>query len=172
MEFSTKIDRLVQIISVGTIIFLFVIFFIINSNETSAEAQYLTFALVIGIPIITYALAPRGFVINQDGIVIKRLLGPVRIGHNDIKKITQFDKFGHKFRSNFIGSKGLFGYYGYLYLHQKGVYRLFITTLKDVVLIETDKKKYLLSPYPMNTFLLTLSSFTPNITIERKEKFS
>ncbi len=175
MQFGTKIDRFVQYLSVGLIIFLVAIFFVVHLSEAPIEVQYLSLAIFIGIPGITYLFAPRGFIIDQDGIAIKRILGSIRIKHTDIQGITRLDKFSSTARGNlnwkFLGSNGFFGYYGYLFMGKRRTYHLFLSSLEDIILIETEKRKYLLSPYPVDSFLSYLHSFVTNITMIEKEEF-
>jgi len=163
MEFNAKLDRSTQALTIFVIIVVVgVFFFIEKSNEVSSFIQNIYFAIAaagLGLP---YLLAPRKYYVDSSAVLVKRILGSVSIPVSAIEEIELYRDFGRrKLAVNIFGSSGFFGHFGLFWIKGVGVARVYLSSTKDCVRIRCGNKNYLLSPYPVEQFLETLSSFLP-----------
>lgn len=168
MEFEAKLDRHVQMLTVLSIVILggIYLFMMVNSRCISGGKNLYFLFLILAL-LLPYIFAPRKFIVNSDGIGIKRIAGTVLIPWGSIKSVKRHKNisFG-KGVITIFGSQGLYGYFGLFRIKNIGKVYAYLTSIKDCVLIETKSKKYLLSPYPVDEFLYTIQSFSG---IEAKE---
>ena len=79
-KFKAPYDKLVQIITWGTILLLAAIFFIIAlGNEVPSWFKVFLLILFGAILYITYAYSPLGYEIEHESVIIRRIIHPVII---------------------------------------------------------------------------------------------
>jgi hypothetical protein len=107
--------------------------------------------MLIGVAILVVTMAalatftPLGLTVDDEYIVINKLVGKVIIKKSDITSIQSVEGKVIRRSGRLAGSNGGFGYWG-KYRHRSiGSYTLYATNLNKLVLIETDKKKYIIN---------------------------
>ncbi|MDO4880569.1 MAG: PH domain-containing protein [Capnocytophaga sp.] len=113
----------------------------INQNE------HLTLYIAIFI-IVTFVLclvnAPISITINEQGILLTKIIGKIYIPYTNIADIQKCDATLNSLR--LFGSGGLFGFIGIFYNRKVGRYTAFIGNHKQSFMIITKKnKKYVFS---------------------------
>lgn len=107
-------------------------------------------SLFILVGVITYAFAPREYVTDNTCLKIKRLVGSATINYD---RITNVQVVRDVDLSREIGNGGLFAYYGIFRNGNGKRVRVYATTLKNMVRIETvNGKVYYISPAKPDKF--------------------
>lgn len=96
---------------------------------------------ILTFPIIIYLYSPKKVILEEDRIVIKRILGVVEIPYVKIKEITRINK---PKMLRVFGSGGFFGYFGIFKLEGETA-QVYSKRSRDFVLIKADKL-YLIAP--------------------------
>jgi hypothetical protein len=102
---------------------------------------------------LAYAYSPRGYLISADAIVVRRLIGNIRVplaGIREIRPGTPED-FTGCFR--LWGSGGLFGYYGLYRTSKLGKCYWYVTNRSTMVIVVTQDKTLALSPDDTEGFI-------------------
>ena len=146
-------DQTTKIIS-GAVILLGVIFVYATKNLFVAG---LWLALIAG----AFAYSPRGFAILERCIVVKRLVGNVRIPLEQVReaRVTARDDFRGCIR--LWGNGGLFGYYGLFRTSKLGKCSFYITNRTLSVVVVTAAKTVVVSPDDVAGFLIALHAAVP-----------
>lgn len=91
---------------------------------------------------VAWMLHPTSYEITNENLVIHRPISAIKISFASIKNIEHTEP-GYSMR--LFGSGGLFGYYGLFSSKKHGTHHRYTGNNKNLVLICTEKKKYLLS---------------------------
>jgi hypothetical protein len=91
---------------------------------------------------VAWMLHPTSYEITNENLVIHRPIRAIKISLASIKNIERTEP-GYSMR--LFGSGGLFGYYGLFSSNKLGRHHRYTGDNKNLVLISTEKKKYLLS---------------------------
>lgn len=120
------------------------------------------YVLLVWIPLLGVLLyVPRGYGITEQNILIKRLLCDITITGAEVKSAEIVEKPDVGLR--IWGSGGFFGYLG-IFMLGDSYARLYCTRLKNIVLIKTSKRNYLISPDDPREFLAKWQSVQGNNT--------
>ena len=95
--------------------------------------------------VVTWLYAPQTLMIDRNTLTIGRRMKPVTISLGDIVRVERVESKVVRRAMRKVGNGGLWAYTGRYYHRAVGNYQLFATELKDLVLIETDKQKYVIS---------------------------
>ena len=95
--------------------------------------------------IVTWLYAPQTLMIDCNILTIGRRVQPVEISLGDIRRVERVESKVVRRAVRAMGNGGLWAYTGRYYHRAVGNYQLFATELNNLVLIETDKKKYVIS---------------------------
>lgn len=110
--------------------------------------------LLIIIYLICLNLKPLRYEINENEIIIRRLIRSVRISRSDIESLQLLDKSELRGTIRTFGVGGLFGWYGKFTNGQLGDMTWHVTRRDKIVLINTkDGKKILISPDEAEIFV-------------------
>ncbi len=161
MEFSTRVDKTVQLLTVFSIVVLVGVYFLLKTCSKFSDAgQSFYFGFMVVALATPYLFAPRRFVIDSYGIEINRLIGTLRIPWNSVIEVKRYGRISRtKDIRCIFGSSGLYGYFGLFWVKGLGWVNAYLTSLDDCVLIVAERKKYLLSPSLVDEFLSTAHSF-------------
>ncbi len=110
---------------------------------------------------LSYAYSPRGYAIFERSIVVKRLIGSVRIplgGIREVRKATADDLRGC---IKLWGSGGLFGYYGLFRTSKLGKSTWYVTNRGNAVVVTTDAVTTVVSPDSVDAFITAIHSSVP-----------
>ncbi len=143
--FSAHFDSTAKTISVVVCLMLMVV----------AWMVHIVFIAAI-IPLfiaLAYAYSPKSYVLLGDAIVVKRLIGDVRVPRSEIREIRAGvpDDFTGVVR--LWGNGGLFGYYGLFRTSKLGKCHWYATDRSKMVVVVTADKTLVLSPDDRDSFL-------------------
>ena len=114
-------------------------------------------AICCPILVVSAAFAPRCYVVEQDKIIIKKVIGKITFYKDDIETITTIEPKVVKEMYRKFAVGGFFGFYGLFYSRAlKNVY-MYAGTMKasNLLLIKLkNDKKYVISPKGIEDFLL------------------
>ena len=143
MKQKLEFDLTTKIISALVIAIPFVMiiaqYSIIKENN---EILSLTSIFLFITYFVAWMLHPTSYEITNEKLVIHRPVRAIKISLASIKNIERTEP-GYSMR--LFGSGGLFGYYGLFSSNKLGRHHRYTGNNKNLVLISTEKKKYLLS---------------------------
>jgi hypothetical protein len=136
-------DSLVKGVTVGTLILLVslvVVFTFVADGILLTAGFIVLFSSTILLP---FLWAPRGYTIQGDMVLVKRLIGNARIHVAERPKRWNWTWW----RIKLIGSGGLYGYYGYFFFRGLGKASMYATNRHNLVLIrDSEGRNHLVSP--------------------------
>ena len=149
--FSTVWDNLVKIITsavLSLVISLTILFTFIPDLPT-----ILRFGIIIlnvAILLVPFLWAPRGYMLEKNTIIVKRIIGDLEIIVSNEPKIWKWTWWGGRLWA----SGGLYGYFGIFVFKGIGTVRVYATNRNNLVLVENVKNtKYLVSPDNIDRFM-------------------
>ena len=156
-SFSASLDRTTKIISA--------IVFVILGLAALAAQSLVVAVLGAAVIAVSYAYSPRGYEVAERSIIVRRLIGPVRIPLEDIRELraTTADDFRGCIR--LWGNGGLFGYYGLFRTSKLGKCTWYVTNRANAVVLITASKTVVLSPDDVEGFLAAVRSVAPIPTV-------
>ncbi len=112
-------------------------------------------AMIVPLALAATALyAPLGYTIDHVGIMVNRIGPKVCILYDEIAAIRQVTWSDVGLSIRLFGSGGFLGFYGRFWSRRLGRHRAYVTSGKNLVLIErADGEKVLISPYPPELFM-------------------
>ena len=143
--FSASYDSFAKFLSAGVCL-LFIAIAVLTRDLRLAAF----FALVVA---LSYAYSPRGYVLSESEIIIKRLAGDVRIALDDVREVRIAGADDFKGCLRLFGNGGLFGYYGWFRTSKLGKCSWYVTDRANAVVLSAGKKILLLSPDDVNRFV-------------------
>jgi hypothetical protein len=153
MPFSASYDRITKIISALVCIFLLAVPVI--SEHLLVACLSL---LIVG---LAYAYSPRSYVVADRSILVKRIIGEVRVsleGLREARRATADDLQGS---IRLWGNGGLFGYYGLFRTSTLGKCWWYVTNRQNTVVVITNQKTALFSPDDVDGFLAAIRTVAP-----------
>jgi len=157
MTFRASYDRTARIVSAATAVLLCIITIVTHSVFAGALAALIMAA--------AYAWSPTGYSVADGSVVIRRIIGDVRIpigGIRDVRVATA-DDFSGCIR--IFGSGGLFGYFGLYRTSRLGRSTWYVTNRSHSVIIAGDSGTAVLSPDDVESFKAAVSRTAPSGTI-------
>jgi len=143
MKQKIKFDLTTKIISAVVIAIPFVMiivqYFMVNDNNVILTLT--SFFLFITY-LVAWLLHPTSYEITNENLLIHRPLHAIKISLASIKNIERTEP-GYSMR--ILGSGGLFGYFGLFSSNKLGRHHRYTGNNENLVLLNTGKKKYLLS---------------------------
>ncbi|MGO4884019.1 MAG: PH domain-containing protein [Bryobacteraceae bacterium] len=103
--------------------------------------------------LLAYAWSPRGYAVTGDSLVIKRLIGNVRVPLAAIREIQPGTPDDFTGCIRIAGSGGVFGYYGLFRTAKLGKCSWYVTDRAKTVIVKTDNKTLVLSPGDVQEFV-------------------
>lgn len=149
-----RLDMVAKLITYSTLFFVGVI-----SWLSWIDNPFIIFFVWVLVGVLFFV--PRGYSITEQNILIKRLLSDITIAGSDIQSMEEVEKPDIGLRV--WGSGGFFGYLG-IFMLGDSYARLYCTRLKNIVLIKTSKRNYLISPDDPREFLAKWRSGQENNT--------
>jgi Bacterial PH domain len=153
VPFSASYDRTTKIIS-GVVCFGLLAVALAVRNPILA-------LLALLILLASFAWSPRGYAIEGHALLIRRLVGSVRIPLEEIRQVRKAssDDLANSIRLG--GSGGLFGYYGLFSNARLGKSTWYMTNRGNAVVVITAQKTVLVSPDDPAGFLAALQAAAP-----------
>ena len=145
MTFKASFDWMVKIVTGSFCLFFltFLVLWFINIETSSTPVFSVIMLLIL---FVVYLLHVQHYEVTHEGIKIKRLIGSKQIDFNNIKRVDRVknDDLGVIIRT--FGNGGIFGISGFYKSTIYGKLTLFATQQRNYVIVETDLKKYVLTP--------------------------
>lgn len=140
-----------------------VLFFVIVLDEWPSDMlwiKYLTVTFLSVFIIYGIAMMPLNLKVCPEKIVLKRLFDTKSIPVDKIEEIRIISKSEILKSIRICGSGGWFGYWGWFKNRSLGFYTMSATDLDKLILVCTDRKKYVLSCSHHIDFVEKVKSFT------------
>ncbi|NSL86681.1 PH domain-containing protein [Chitinophaga solisilvae] len=154
MRYAATLDDNSKIIT-NLVIILTLVILCRQITDISQDAVFTSLLLFILIPAIVIAgcLSPRYYKIEADAILIKRPLFPITILLDDVVRLRSIteEELGTSLRMMGIG--GVFGYLGTYWSAEIGKYQRWSTNRESLVLIESQNRKWVISPSDADHFV-------------------
>jgi hypothetical protein len=118
----------------------------VSNNEIPIVAPILVvgfFVLTLG---ISWAYHPTSYEVTENGLLIHRPIGALTISKDEIVNIESIDPAKLRFGMRLFASGGFFGYFGLYSANSIGRYIRYTGHSKNLIMIETEKKRYVIGP--------------------------
>ncbi|MGA2212988.1 MAG: PH domain-containing protein [Bryobacteraceae bacterium] len=153
MPFSASYDLATKIISAFVCLFLL-------------AAVAFTHILVVAAPVLliillSYAYSPRGYILSDGTIFVRRFAGEARIPLDDVREVRRATPDDFRRTIRLWASGGLFGYYGLFTTAKLGKSTWYLTNRKNSVVVITGTKTALFSPDDVDGFLNAMRAMAP-----------
>lgn len=157
MPFSASYDRTTKIISAVVCLGLLAL----------VLAVHILIVTVLSLLVlaICFAWSPRGYAVEGQAILVKRLAGTVRISLAELREARRADRDDLRGCIRLWGSGGLFGYYGLFSTSKLGKSTWYVTARGKIVVLVTGGKTVLLSPDDISGFLQAVRAAAPQGTV-------
>jgi hypothetical protein len=122
-------------------------------GDPTAETVALCGALLLlGIQLVSFAYAPRGYVLEGSTVKVLRRVGPREI---PLSRLRAAGPVGPILRGavRLGGSSGLFGFFGRYWTRSLGMLHAYATRTDGLVQLDTPQGRFVLSPEPAERFL-------------------
>jgi hypothetical protein len=164
MTYKASFDNSTKIITIGvTILFAFIFLLpiiIIKDGSDNQNAIYTRVAMLL-FYIITYGFSTKSYQITPDEIIIRRLLGNVKIKRSEILSVEIIEKEQMGWLIRTFGVGGLFGYWGKFSSSKLGSMTWYATKKNRIILIKTiNNKRIVITPDEMEQFVSDFNSST------------
>jgi hypothetical protein len=116
--------------------------------------------------LVSYAYSPRGYAVAERAIVVKRLIGDVRIPLDAVREARAATADDFRGCLRLWGNGGLFGYYGLFRTSALGKSTWYVTSKKRAVIVITAAKTVVLSPDDVDGFLTAVRASAPVTSID------
>jgi hypothetical protein len=157
MRFEARRDLRVRVttaaIAVTFSVAAVTLLWLAHDGDPAAEGIALCGALLLaGIPLVSLAYAPRGYVIEGSTVKVLRRVRPREI---PLSRLRAAGPVGPVLRGalRLGGSSGLFGFFGRYWTRSLGVLHAYATRTDGLVQLDTPEARFVLSPEPVERFL-------------------
>ncbi len=116
----------------------------ITIGEIAIHCSLLIF--FFSILFFSWLFAPTSYTSTDNSLIIHRTLNDVSINLKDVVSIQLLSTQQLKGTIRIVGVGGLFGYFGRFHVPKIGSCTFYSTQRKNLILIETDKKKFIVTP--------------------------
>ncbi|MBV9771071.1 MAG: hypothetical protein JOZ32_15970 [Bryobacterales bacterium] len=158
MEFSASYDRTAKIVSTLVCLVLLSLTLVIHNITVTC--------LSILIIVVAYAYSPRGYVLEDGAIFVKRLISSARVLLEDVRDARRATPGDFRSCLRLWGSGGLFGYYGLFTTAKLGKSTWYVTNREKGVVVIAGPKTVLFSLDDPDEFLAAIRDAAPMIAPE------
>ena len=151
--FAASYDTTTKIITAGICAFLAVLAIVTQFAAIGVIAA----ALIA----LTYAYSPRGYLISDQSIAVKRLIGEPHISLIGIREARRATADDFRGSIRLFGDGGVFGYYGLFRTTKLGKCWWYLTRRTNTVIVIKDQKHALFSPDDVDGFLAAIRAAAP-----------
>jgi hypothetical protein len=103
-----------------------------------------------------YAYSPQSYAVRERSIVVKRLIGNVRIPLDDVREVRAAAADDFRGCIRLWGSGGCFGYYGLFRTSKLGKCTWYVTNRRHCVVVITGAKTAVFSPDDVQSFVAAI----------------
>jgi hypothetical protein len=119
--------------------------------------------------LLAYAWSPRGYVVAERAITIRRLIGDARVPLERVREARRASAGDLRGCIRLWGSGGLFGYYGLFRTGALGKSTWYVTHRSRAVVVATHSKTALFSPDDVDGFLEAIRAEVPVPAADRTD---
>lgn len=119
--------------------------------------------IFVPLMVVTWLQAPQTLMIDRNTLTIGRRMKPVTISLGDIVRVERVESKVVRRAMRKVGNGGLWAYTGRYYHSSVGNYQLYATELRDLLLIETDKQKYVISSVDTHMYRVLRECVNPTV---------
>ncbi len=109
--------------------------------------------LAAGLAAGTWLLSPRAVTVAPGAVRVERRALPVVIPMAAIRTVQLLPPEALRGTLRTFGCRGLFGHVGFYWSRQLGAFRMYCTRGQELVLLETDGGRVVISPSPAEAFV-------------------
>ena len=136
----------VWVSTIGTLLtILFVGVFLYFFENAGWLPVVVVLLIFVPLMVVTWLQAPQTLMIDRNALTIGRRMNPVEISLGDIVRVERVESKVVRRAIRKMGNGGMWAYTGRYYHSSVGNYQLFATELRNLILIETHDKKYVIS---------------------------
>ena len=136
----------VWVSTIGTLLtILFVGVFLYFFENAGWLPVVVVLLIFVPLMVVAWLQAPQTLMIDRNALTIGRRMNPVEISLGDIVRVERVESKVVRRSMRTMGNGGVWAYTGNHYHRQIGNYKLFATEMRNLLLIETDKQKYVVS---------------------------
>lgn len=148
MIFKTSLDGLAKGITLGVCILISLAIgtTLVSGYSTDPIGSTLLVGLIVIVVALCLLLRPLRYELTGDKLIVHRLLGDIAIKREDILIAKEFSKSDMNHTIRTLGVGGFFGYFGRFYNSKVGRITMYATRRSNAVLIDTGKKRIILTP--------------------------
>src|SRR4051812_2274670 len=157
MDFSAPHDQGSKVIT-ATVFVLFAVTAIALHN-------ILMLALIALLLVATYAWSPTGYAITEGTVVVKRLMGNVRISLDEVRDVRAANAHDLSGAIRLFASGGLFGHFGIFRTSGLGRCTWYVTDRNRAVVLVTKSGTMLFSPDDVAGFIAYSQSRLANSSL-------
>lgn len=144
-----------------TVIILSISTYYVWTNEL-IWLKYTLIIIFLGTIIGVLLLMPLRLTIENNKIILHRLIGSIHIPFKDIIELKGIPNSETAYSIRLLGSGGLCGYLGKFRNKKLGNYSMYATNLNELILIRTDRKAYVFSCKNRDEFIESFNSLLGN----------
>jgi len=142
-------DKAVKFFTWSTIfIFIFLYILLWPGTDIWTHAIFIITFLLFG---TIYIFGPRSYIVDENGILINRLVGSITIPYKEILNVEKVEQMENLIR--LLGNGGFFSYYGTFMNENNVKVKVYATNSRQMVKITTKKMIYYLSPRDPEAFV-------------------
>ena len=151
-NFEASWDSIVKGTTAGIYILLIVLIIVFYSVIENFAVMIGIIVLFGSILFIPYFWAPQGYKVKGRMVIVKRLIGDLNINVKGEPERWNWTYWGLRL----FGSGGFYGYYGLFTFRNSGRVLMYATNRHDLVLLQDETRKFLLSPSKPEKFIQLL----------------
>jgi len=148
-QYLAKLDTLAKVLTIGVLLLFAFIVYHAGRKGLAHLPIWLVF-IAFG---ITFLFAPSRYAVNTAGIEINRFLNTKLISIDEITRVARVQPGELGAGLRVFGSGGFMGYLGIFWYSSMGWVRAHCTDRSKLVMITTNKRKYLVSPNEPEDFI-------------------
>lgn len=149
----STIGTLLTILFVGVFLYFF---------ENAGWLPVVVVLIFVPLMVVTWLQAPQTLMIDRNALTIGRRMNPVEISLGDIVRVERVESKVVRRAIRKMGNGGVWAYTGRYYHSSVGNYQLYATELRDLLLIETTKTKYVISSVDTHLYRMLRDSIKPS----------
>jgi hypothetical protein len=151
-SFAASYDRVTKIVSAVVCLGLGILIATVHNLFVACISA--------AVVIFGYAYSPRGYVVADGAIVVKRLIGNVRVPLQNLREARITTPEDMRGGIRLWGSGGMFGYYGLFRTSKLGKCTWYATNRRKMLIVVTESKTTLYSPDDVDGFLTAVQAST------------
>jgi hypothetical protein len=165
MRYAATLDNNSKTVT-NLLIILTLLFLCRQVTDISHDAVSTTILLFILVPaiLVAWCLSPRYYIISGNAILIRRPLFSITIKLSEVVRLRSITEEDLGSSSRLLAIGGVFGYLGTYHSSEIGKYQRWCTNRENLVLIESDNRKWLISPSGADDFVRTVNKEINRIT--------